>query len=255
MPEAIMWEPRFRRLSIGSEASAFTKPGTRLCAVTCIPAVIAGGDIPEHETVFLFAHRSAQRPAPKNTSNDFEVETLIFEIPAKDAKEWQAVKSADLTAFTQQRLKQGTAKLQSHTMLRTRASVRSTLNLTEEYMTATEFDPPSRDAPYRMRPTALMTLPVGLQLEVNVEASPGRPAKLNVCLKHSTARPVEPGLEETLQIFTSGKDDYPGAKHEFDEWSETIRIVPGNFHCLLSPAPGGGVVLTRVAFVRVRPVQ
>lgn len=255
MPEAIMWEPRFRRLSIGSEASAFTKPGTRLCAVTCIPAVIAGGDIPEHETVFLFAHRSAQGPAPKNTSNDFEVETLIFEIPAKDAKEWQAVKSADLTAFTQQRLKQGTAKLQSHTMLRTRASVRSTLNLTEEYMTATEFDPPSRDAPYRMRPTALMTLPVGLQLEVNVEASPGRPAKLNVCLKHSTARPVEPGLEETLQIFTSGKDDYPGAKHEFDEWSETIRIVPGNFHCLLSPAPGGGVVLTRVAFVRVRPVQ
>ncbi|MDI1314923.1 hypothetical protein [Prosthecobacter sp.] len=254
MPEAIMWEPRFRSLFLNSETSAFTQSGTYLCAVTNIPAVISGGDIPEHETVFLFAQRSAKGPAPKTASGDFEVETLIFEIPAKDAKEWQAVKSDDLMAFTQQNLKQGAATLQSYTMQRTQASVRSTLNVTEEYMTATEFDPPNRDAPYRMRPTALMTLPVGLQLKVEVIASPNGTSQLGISLKHSTARPVEPGLEETLQIYTSGKDVYPGAKHEFDEWTEKIRIIPGKFHCLLSPSHGGGVVTTRIAFVRVHPI-
>ena len=255
MPEAIMWEPRLRRLSIQSHASAFTKPGTRLCTFTNIPAVISGGDIPEHETVFLFAHRSAKGPEPKAASEDFEVETLIFEIPAQDAADWQAVKSDDLLAFTQQRLKQGTAKLQSHAMLRTRASARSTLNVTEEYLTATEFDPPNPDATYRMRPTGLKTLQVGLQLEVEMTAAPGGIPQLGISLKHSTARPVEPGLEETLQIFTSGKDDYPGAKHEFDEWTETFRVIPGKFHFLLLPAPGGGMVTTRIAFVRVRAVQ
>ena len=255
MPEAIMWEPRFRRLSIQSHAAAFTKPGTRLCAATRISAVISGGDIPEHETVFLFAHRSAKGPAPKSASDDFEVETLIFEIPAQEAEEWHAVKSDDLMTFTQQRLKQGTATLQSHAMLRTRASIRSTLNVTEEYLTATEFDPPNPDAPYRMRPTGLKTLPVGLQLEVEVTAAPGGISQLEISLKHSTARPVEPSLEDTLQIFTSGKDDDPGAKHEFDEWTETIRAIPGKFHCLLLPAPSGGVATTRIAFVRVRPVQ
>ncbi|WP_300932292.1 hypothetical protein [Prosthecobacter sp.] len=254
MPEAIMWEPRFRSLSIHSEASAFTKSGTHLCAVSSIPAVMSGGDIPEHETVFLFAHRSAKGPTPKAASDDFEVETLIFEVPAKDAKEWQAVKSDDLMTFSQQRLTQGTATLQSHAMLRTRASVRSTLNVTEEYMTATEFDPPNRDAPYRMRPTALMTLPVGLQLAVDLAAAHGERPRLGISLKHSTAKPIEPDLEETLQIFTSGKDDYPGAKHEFDEWTEKIRVIPGKFHCLLSPSHGGGVVTTRIAFIRVRPV-
>lgn len=255
LPEAIMWEPRFRRLSFHSEASAFIKPGTRLCAVSSIPSVISGGAIPENETVLLFAHRSAKGPVPKNASDDFEVETLIYEIPVKDAQSWQAVKSDDLTAFTQQRLKQGTAKLQSHTMLRTRAAVRSTLKVTEEYLTATEFDPPNSDAPYRMRPTGLMTLPVGLQMEVEVESVPGGVPHVGISLKHSTARPVEPGLEETLQIFTSGKDDYPGAKHEFDEWTETLHASLGQFHCLLSPDPGNGVATTRIAFVRVRPVK
>ncbi len=255
LPEAIMWEPRFRKLSFHSEASAFIKPGTRLCAVSSIPSVISGGDIPENETVLLFAHRSAKGPVPKNASDDFEVETLIYEIPVKDAQSWQAVKSDDLTAFTQQRLNQGTATLQSHTMLRTRAAVRSTLNVTEEYMTATAFDPPNRDAPYRMRPTALMTLPVGVQMEVEVESVPGGVPHVGISLKHSTAKPVEPSLEETLQIYTSGKDDYPGAKHEFDEWTETLHASLGQFHCLLSSVPDDGVATTRIAFVRVRPAQ
>ena len=88
------------------------------------------------------------------------------------------------------------------------------------------------------------------------EESPGI-AKLIVDLKHSSAQPIEPGLEETLKIAASGKEDYPGAKHEFDEWrGDALLSPPGTVHCLgLSVPPGGGVVSTRIAFVRVRPAQ
>ena len=259
VPEAIMWEPRFRKLSIHSAASAFTSPGTHLCAVTDIPAVLSGGDLPEHETVFLFTHRPADgtTAAKKATPPDFEVEALIFEIPASDAADWQAVTTDEFTAFTQQRLKQGSAKLQSHTLLRVQAGTRGNLQVAEEYLTATEFDPPEAETPFRMRPTALETLPVGLQFEADVaEESPGV-AKLIVHLKHSTAQPIEPGLEETLTIAASGKEDYPGAKHEFEEWrGDALLSPPGTVHCLgLSVPPGGGVVSTRIAFVRVRPTR
>jgi len=194
VPEAIMWEPRFRKLSLHNAASAFTSPGTHLCAVTDIPAVLSGGDLPEHETVFLFKHRPAEgtTAAKKATPPDFEVEALIFEIPASDAADWQAVTTDDFTTFTQQRLKQGTAKLQSHTLLRVQAGTRGNLQVVEEYLTATEFDPPEAEAPFRMRPTALETLPVGLQFEADVaEESPGV-AKLIVNLKHSTPNPSNP---------------------------------------------------------------
>jgi hypothetical protein len=259
VPEAIMWEPRFRKLSIVSSAVGFASPGTHLCAVTDIPAVLSGGDLPEHETVFLFTHRPAAgtTTAKKAMPTDFEVEALIFEIPASDAEDWQAVTTDEFTAFTQQRLKQGTAKLQAHTLLRVKAGIRGTLQVAEEYMTATEFDPPEPQAPFRMRPTALETLHVGLQFEADVaEESPGV-AKLIVNLKHSTAQPIEPGLEETLKIAASGKEDYPGAKHEFEEWhGDALLSPPGTVHCLgLSVPPGGGVVSTRIAFVRVRPAR
>jgi hypothetical protein len=76
-------------------------------------------------------------------------------------------------------------------------------------------------------------------------------------LKHSTAKPIEPGLEETLKIAASGKEDYPGAKHEFEEWrGDALLSPPGTVHCLgVSVPPGGGVVSTRIAFVRVRPAR
>lgn len=65
------------------------------------------------------------------------------------------------------------------------------------------------------------------------------------------------GLEETLKIAASGKEDYPGAKHEFEEWrGDALLSPPGTVHCLgLSLPPGGGVVSTRIAFVRVRPAR
>ncbi len=88
------------------------------------------------------------------------------------------------------------------------------------------------------------------------EESPGV-AKLIVHHKHSTAQPIEPGPEETLKIATSGKEDYPGAKHEFEERrGDALLSPPGTVHCLgVSVPPGGGVVSTRVAFVRVRAAR
>jgi hypothetical protein len=88
------------------------------------------------------------------------------------------------------------------------------------------------------------------------EESPGA-AKLIVHLKHSTVQPIAPGLEETLKIAASGKERYPGAKHVFVEWrGDALLSPPGTVHCLgLSVPPGGGVVSTRVAFVRVRLAQ
>ncbi|MDZ4404600.1 MAG: hypothetical protein U1A53_18160 [Prosthecobacter sp.] len=259
VPQAIMWEPRFRTLSIRSAAAGYASPGTHLCAVTDIPAVMSGGDLPEHETVFLFTHRPADgtTAAKKAIPSDFEVEALIFEIPASDAEDWQAVTTDEFAAFTQQRLKQGTAKLQSHSLLRVQAGIRGTLQVAEEYMTATEFDPPEPQAPFRMRPTALETLHVGLQFEVEVAEESGHSASLSIHLKHSTAKPIEPGLEQTLKIAASGHERYPGAKHEFEEWrGDALRSPPGTVHCLgLSVPPGGGVVSTRIAFVRVRPAQ
>jgi hypothetical protein len=257
VPEAIMWEPRFRKLSLHSAAAGFTSPGTRLCAVADIPAVMSGGDLPAHETVLLFTHRPANDAKFQAVPPDYEVETMIFEISAGEAEDWQEVKTDDFASFTQQRLKQGTAKLQSRTLQRVQASTRSVLSVAEEYLTATEFDPPEPGAPLRMRPTALETLPVGLHVEVEVAAEADGIALVHLHLKHSTARPIEPGLEETLKIAASGKEDYPGAKHEFEEWrGDALLSPPGTVHCLgLSIPPGSGSAATRVAFVRVRPAR
>ena len=74
--------------------------------------------------------------------------------------------------------------------------------------------------------SALETLPVGLPFEADVaEESPGV-AKLIVHLKHCNAKPIEPGLEQTLKIAASGKEDYPGAKHEFDAWRGDALLNP-----------------------------
>jgi hypothetical protein len=228
VPQAIMWEPRFRTLSILSSAVGFASPGTHLCAVADIPVVLSGGDLPEHETVFLFTHRPATgtTAAKKATPPDFEVEALIFEIPASDAEDWQAVTTDEFTAFTQQRLQQGSAKLQSHTLLRLQGGTRGTLQVAEEYQTATEFDPPEPQAPFRMRPTALETLHVGLQFEADLRESSDSVISVGINLKHSTAKPIEPGLEETLKIAASGHQRYPGAKHEFEEWTRRRPPLP-----------------------------
>lgn len=254
VPEAIMWEPRFRKLSIHSRTHAATGHGTHLVAIADIPDVMSASDLPGHETVLLFTHRPASDTAPKATKPDYEIEALIFEIPTAEAQAWQQVKSDDFAAFTQQRLKSGSAQLKAHAMLRQWPASEGRLRVTEDYMTATEFDPPEPNAPFRMRPTALETLPVGLHFETDLsEEVDGIPA-LKVTLRFSTAKPIEPGLDETLKIAATEKEDYTGAKHEFDEWrAEALRLSPGSVHCLgLPDIFGSGGATTRVAFVRAR---
>ena len=167
------------------------------------------------------------------------------------------MKSDDFASFTQQRLKSGSAKLKAHAMLRQQPASEGRLQVVEEYMTATEFDPPEPEAPFRMRPTALETLPVGLYLETDLSEEIEGIANANITLRLATAKPIEPGLEETLKIAASGKEDYPGAKHEFDEWRVgALRLAAGSIHCLGLPHVfGGSGVTTRVAFVRARQIR
>ena len=255
VPEAIMWEPRFRKFSFMSTTAALTTPGTHLLAAASVPGVMASADLPANETLFLFKHLDAKTATPATTRQDVEIETLTFEIPAQDAAAWQAVKSDDFEAFTRQHLQSGRAKLQSQTLLRTQPVPWARMSIVEEYLTATEFDPPSVRAPSRMRPTALQMLPVGLQLKTYLSAEDDGTFVANLNLQQSVAKPIEPSLEETLRISADANTLYPGAKHEIDKWAdEEMRIPPGLYHCLgILPPRGGGAGTSRIGFMRIRP--
>jgi len=257
MPEAIMWQPRFRKMSVFSQTAASNSSGTHLMAALDVAAVMAGPDLPANETLLLFSRSERTGDASENLPPDVELETLIFEIPVNDADTWLEVPTADFEAFTQKQITSGRASLLSQTMLRTQPSFRFELTVVDEYMTAVEFDPPSREAPFRMRPTALKRLPVGLQLEGDLSNRAGDLVKATFYhLRRSVSKPVEPGLEETLQIASHANPRYPGAKHEVDEWSGTLSMLLGKYYSLgLSPPPGGGINTTRIAFVRLRPTK
>lgn len=257
VPEAIMWEPRFRKFSFMSTTAALTTPGTHLLAAVSIPAVMDSADLPANETLFLFKHLDSKTATPETTRQDVEIETLTFEIPAQDAAAWQAVKSDDFAAFTRQHLQSGRAKLQSQTLLRTQPVPWASLSVVEEYLTATEFDPPSVRAPSRMRPTALQMLPVGLQLKTYLSAEDDGTFVANLNLQHSASKPIEPSLEETLRISADAPPLYPGAKHEIDKWAdEEMHIRPGQYHCLgILPPHGSDTATTRIGFIRARPAR
>ncbi|MCX6849253.1 MAG: hypothetical protein NTY98_10065 [Verrucomicrobia bacterium] len=223
MPDAVMWQPRFRTMSTSTQAFAMISTGTHLLSAAAIPAVMADTDFPANET----------------KTDDFE-----------------SLKMDDFERFSQRQLKSGHAKLKSHSLLRTQPSPRVRLSVIEEYQTATAFDPPSSGAPFRMRPTALEALPVGLQFEGELTDEPDGTFHLNVKLQYSTAKPIEPGLEETLRLSANPKALYPGAKHELDEWTEGLSLVPGKFRRLLPPSSTtGDKTTTRSAWVRVRPAK
>lgn len=257
MPEAVMWEPRFRKMSVFSQTAASSSSGTHLMAAIDVAAVMAGPDLPANETLLLFSRSERAGDVSKNLPPDVELETLIFEIPMNDADTWLEVPTADFEAFTQKQITSGRASLLSQTLLRTQPSFRFEMSVADEYMTAVEFDPPSREAPFRMRPTALKRLPAGLQLEGDLSNRAGDLVTATFYhLRHSISKPVEPGLEETLQIASHANPRYPGAKHEVDEWSGTVSMLLGKYYSLgLSPPPGGGINTTRIAFVRLRPTK
>ena len=256
VPEAIMWQPRFRTLSMSTQAFALTTPGTHLLSAAAIPAVMADADFPAHEIFLLFNHIDQGANAPAVTGQDFEIETLIFEASSQNATAWQEVKTDDFESFSQQQLKSGRVNLLSHALLRTQPSPRVRLSVIDEYQIATAFDPPPAGAPFRMRPTALEPLPIGLQFVGELFDNPDGKMELNLKLQYSTAKPIEPGLEETLRLSADPKALYPGAKHELDEWSQGLSLTPGKFYSLLPPTSTSSDKGTvRSAWVRVRRVK
>ncbi|WP_395752405.1 hypothetical protein [Prosthecobacter sp.] len=255
VPEAIMWQPRFRQMKLATTSLALVTPGTHLLSAADLPAVMAAADLPEHESYLYFSHLDTGATSTIET-HDYEIETQIFEFATQDASDWQAVKPDDFETFSRQQLKSGRATLQSHTLLRSNPQTSATLSVAEEYRTATEFDPPTKNAPLRMRPTALMDLPVGQQFEVELAEDPDGNASLKLKLQQSTARPVEPSLEETLRISAIEDAPFPGAKHELDEWSETISPPFDKFYPLAPPSStSSDKTKTRGAWVRLRRVK
>jgi hypothetical protein len=93
-------------------------------------------------------------------------------------------------------------------------------------------------------------------LTANVTEEADGSISLHVKLKHSTAKPIEPSLEETLRISADENEPYPGAKHELDEWNQGLSLSPGKFYCLLPPiTTSSDKETTRSAWVRVRAVK
>lgn len=265
VPEAIMWQPRFRDFQVQTEAGL--SPGTRLLSVMQVPEVMQGNDVPKDETLLVFAHREGvawpEAPAPKP---GYEAEITVFEIPASEEADWQAPAPEKwLLPDTRRlqtlldRVQSGQTPVVAQMMLHLQGRSQAKAGITEDYHTATEFDPPHRDGSPRMRPTALESLPVGSRWEVEVDdQNLSAPRDPHLLLTHSfqqsTVRPVEPGLPETLAIAADSKAEYPGAVHLLETWAEDgLKLVPGQVRCLgLRKPPGIEREVRHVAFIRVR---
>lgn len=261
VPEAIMWQPRFRGMKIETVRS--TTSGTHLLSLLHIPKVMHSVGIPAHESVLIFAqHEGASPPDATPPNRDYEAEMIVFELPAKEKSAWQPTdvnrQEPDNKRFQAliDRVKSGSAAIAAHVVLHIHAGSRATASITEDYMTATEFDPPEKIGSPRMRPTALEMLPVGSRWEVDVHDPQvgGSALSLTHTFHHSTAKPIEPSLQDTLAIAATKKVEYPGAVHPFESWSDAdLKLTPGQPRCLGTRKPPGiqGDVL-HVAFVRLQ---
>lgn len=268
VPEAIMWQPRFRDFKVQTEAGASL--GIQLLSVMQVPEVMQGEGLPKDETLLVFSQREGpgwpEAPAPKP---GYEAEIMVFEIPVSEEAEWQPAAvgkwgqpdTRRLQALAD-RAQSGDRPLVAHVMLQLQGGPQATVGITEDYPTATEFDPPHRDGSPRMRPTALETLPVGSRWELdlndeNLSVAEDPHVLLTHTFLHSTARPLEPGLKETLAIATDPKAEYPGAPHLVETWSEgSLKLVPGRVHCLgLRKPPGIANDVRHIAFIQVRELK
>ncbi len=275
VPEAVMWQPRFRRLNI--ESVQPTANGTHLLSLQHIPEVMHGEGIRSHESVLVFAqHESGVRPEDEFAPNkggaqpdaeppprDYEAEMIVFELPAKEEADWQP---ADANRWHEpdgkrfhallDRVKSGDATLAAHVALRFHAGSRAKVSITEDYRTAVEFDPPEKPDTPRMRPTALKSLPVGTSWEIKAHdpAPEDSILLLTHAFDHSTAKPTEPTLQETLAIAAKDKEDYPGAAHHFETWADRdLKLILGQPRCLGTRRPPGVKdEVLHVAFVRVK---
>lgn len=268
VPETIMWQPRFRDMEVQTQ---LVGPGTRLISLQQVPEVMHGDGIPAGESVLIF---SRQESAPRAETMPvaepaYEAELTVLEVPAAEEADWQpadekAWQKPDAIRYQQllDRVHSGSgpAKLAAHGLLHCRPGARAVASIAEVYPTATEFDPPEHPNSPRMRPTALETLPVGTRWEV--ELQPLQPGEVGLQVTHSflhsTARPTEPSLEETLAIAaTTEAPTYPGAVHLTETWTDTdLKLVDGKPRCLGVRKPEGlGRDVRHVAFIRVRKVN
>lgn len=259
-PGAILWEPRFRHLQMADALP--TGHGAYLIGVLHIPEVMVGDGVPADETILVFAQNQSATPTSA-PARHCEAEIMVFAVPANEEAKWQPIGFAEAAAdFESQRLQSlcdrvqsGTVSLVSHLHLLAREGIQARASIFEDYMTATEFDPPDSPKGKSIRPTALATLPTGSQWEVDWT---GMGSDSMVRLKHafdqSTAKPVEPSLQDNLAMWAKGKTSSTGAAPYTESWKdEELTLIPGMPRCLgTRKPPGVKAEILHVAFVRMR---
>lgn len=285
VPEAIMWQPRFRGLKIDA-AFQNHSTDTELLGLLHVPPVMRGDGMPEDETLLVFAKRDAEPglakgmapvPVPQDPFGPqpsqrpvaallpgYEAEMIVAEVPAAEEAGWQPADKndwhePDARRFQPllDRLQSGRTPLIAHVVIKLCDRRRSQISITEDYHTATEFDPPEPHNPLRMRPTALETLRVGSHWEVDFAAAEdGKEAVLDFEFIQTTARPIEPGLKETVAIAAAGKERYTGAIHHQESWRDSLAVTFGSVRCLgVRKPPGIEADVRHVAFLRVRQIK
>jgi len=276
-PDIIMWEPRRRYLHLNLEGVDLQQPGTRLVAACSLPPLLQSADFDTKDTVLVFARREKTLQAaapgakpvdpldesPKPPADPFSppagpaektptvISTaFVFEIDPQDSFLWHQLNITNFATTATQQLQTKKARLLAQVVQR---GLTSELRIAEEYMTATEFDPPEPEAAGRLRPTALETLPVGTHFEMSAPLNDSKDLEpVTVTLRHTTALPVEPSLEDFLKLHDKDElNNHTGAKHDFVEWTEKeLHVQQGQLQCLGQKlTPDGKTV---IAFIRVQ---
>lgn len=263
-PKAVMWEPRFRSLTL---TSCFPrKEGAQLLGAQRIPDVMKGDGIAENETVLLFARREDKTPERRadDQPQAVEAELLVLEVPGGEPADFEKPPEvpfgkSDSALFERllDRLKAREASVAAHVVLSTLSGQRNTLRMAEEFMYATEFDPPEEKGQPRMRPTALETAHAGDVLEIEMTVQPAHPEiAVRMSFTHSTGVPVEASLETALAF--AAKDEsmkgYPAPEHPQESWApEELALGSGEVLVLGARKPPGiQRKVVHVACLRVR---
>lgn len=266
IPEIVMWEPRRRSLNVNLQSVDLQQPGTRLIAACSLPPLLQSADFDTKDTLLIFARRekapqaiaASAKPAdpfssPADASEKKPAVTttaFIFEIDPQDSFLWHQLNIENFATTASEQLQAKKARLLAQVM---QSGQGGEVRITEEYMTATEFDPPEPEAAGRLRPTALETLPVGTHLEMDARLNEFNDLEpITVTLRQSIALPVEPSLDDFLKLHEKDElNNHPGAKHDFVEWTEKeLQVRRGQLQCLGQKlTPDGKTV---IAFIRVQ---
>ena len=291
-PELIMVQPQFFVQSLRTRVSFAKGTDTMLMAVMRHPDSIAGGEgMVKGQTLLVFGKLDGLPLAPERADepkrNDgppdpfapggggpepeepyvarLHLETLVFDLPASEEKEWATIPDAldDDVRFQRalKKVKDGTARIAAHIACTTKDGYRVAVQSMEETLYVVECNPAWEEGLIRYRPTALIPEPVGTLWEVEPKIGPSKEPFANgapeVVLNHKFHHHVRPALQPSLQeVVAFGKahpnDPLPPAKFFVDEWKGEDRLLPGKARCLGALTPPGeeGKGRVHVAFVR-----